>query len=82
MQEVLDIAGWTGQSTGCDADGPPAQAARAVGDGQHRRGPQRRISHDTTGAHLVATDFELRLHHGNDIGVDRRTGNQRGQHCA
>ena len=59
----------------------PTQAGGALGDGKHRPGPQSRIGHDTTGTHLTASHFKLRLHHGNDIGVRGRAGGQRGQHC-
>ncbi len=32
-------------------------------------------------AHAILADLELRLHHGNDIGVGRRARRQCGQHC-
>ena len=38
------------------------------------------IRHDAARPDAVLAHLELRLHHGNDIGVRRRAGHQRGQH--
>ena len=80
-QEVLDVAGRTGQRAGGDGDGVPLQCGGAAGDGEHRFGAQLRVGDDAACTHAILADLELRLHHGNDIGVGIRTRRQCRQHC-
>ena len=69
VQEVLDVAGWTGQRAGGDTDGVPLEFGGPARDGKHRVRAQVRVRHDPARTDPILTDLELRLHHGNDIGV-------------
>ena len=72
----------TGPGSGLAVTPTVCQSSSAArrGDREHRVGAQLRVGHDPAGADLILADLELRLHHGNDIGVGRRARSQRGQH--